>query len=331
MRKGQKQGWRARLLLPVAGVLLSAALAPAQQDKLAQAHAALDAGEADKALGLLYALPQNGANNAEAQNLACRVYLTLKQWDQAASRCEAATRLDGGNSNLHLWLGRALGERAGHISFLSAYSLGKRSRAEFETAVRLNARNAEALSDLGEFYVEAPGVVGGGQDKAERVIAQLEPVDSARAHQLRARLAEARKDYGAAEREFRAAIASSPHPALHWTTLASFFRRRQRWQDVDAAVHSAYAAASHDRGATVALYDGAGVLIESHRDPGFASKMLEAYLASSGKTEEGPAFEAHLRLARLKAQFGDRAAAEHERTQALALAHAYKPAQEAKF
>jgi hypothetical protein len=48
-------------------------------------------------------------------------------------------------------------------------------------------------------------------------------------------------------------------------------------------------------------------------------------------TEEAPAFVAHTRLARLKAQLGDKAGASRERSAALALAHDYKPAQELKF
>jgi hypothetical protein len=59
--------------------------------------------------------------------------------------------------------------------------------------------------------------------------------------------------------------------------------------------------------------------------------MLEEYLAGSAKTEEAPAFVAHARLARLKLQLGDAAAANRERTAALALAHEYRPAQDSRF
>ena len=76
---------------------------------LAQINQALQAGEADKALGLIASLPQGGAQSAEAQNLECRVRYTLQQWDAAVANCEQAVRLDGQNSNYHLWLGRALG------------------------------------------------------------------------------------------------------------------------------------------------------------------------------------------------------------------------------
>ncbi|MGP8271068.1 MAG: tetratricopeptide repeat protein [Terracidiphilus sp.] len=313
----------------IASVVLAAAVTvPANaQDLLAQAKAALQAGEADHALALLNSLPSSGAGQAEAHNLECRVRYTLEQWNEAVSQCEQAVRLDGQNSDYHLWLGRALGEKADRASFLRAYSIAKRVPAEFEESVRLNPRNAEALFSLGEFYRQAPGVVGGGVDKAERIAAKLDKVNPSRAHELRGDMAESRKDYDAAEHEFKQAVANGAHPAIQWATLAAFYSRRQRWTEMESALHSALAATRGDKHAAVALYNGAGVLIDSKRDPALAAKLLEDYLTSPGKTEEAPAFVAHYRLASLKEQLGDPAAAKRERAAALALARDYKPAQ----
>ncbi len=306
-------------------LMLGAAGQPANNG-VAQAHAALENGEADKALGLLNSLPATG----ETHNLRCRVLLTLEHWDAAASECEQAVQLDG-SSNNHLWLGRALGERADRASFMSAYSLGKRVRVEFETAVHLNPRNADALADLGEFYHSAPGIVGGGMDKAESVAAELDRVDPARAAQLRGWTAESEKDYDTAERDLKAAIAVDPHPAFAWMSLASYYRRRQQWNDVDAALDSGIKAARRDPEAGVAYSNGASVLIKAHRNLPLAAQMLESYLDSDSKDEEAPAFAALMQLAKIKAQLGDRAGAEQERAAALALAHDYKPALELKF
>jgi tetratricopeptide (TPR) repeat protein len=313
-----------------AGLLLTAAAAIPAFAQLAQANAALQAGEADKALALLSSLAQAGGK-AEAYNLKCRVEYTLEQWDRAANDCEQAVKLDGQNSDNHMWLGRALGEKASRASFMSAYSLAKRVRGEFEEAVRLNPGNAAALADLGQFYSEAPGVVGGGMDKADGVAAQLDKLDPLRAIELRGQIAEQRKDYGTAEREFKQAISKSPHPAIQWMTLASFYRRRERWTEMEASVRSGQSAAERDKRASVALYNGANVLRRTNRDPQRAVKMLEDYLASPGKTEDAPAFVAHTWLARLKQQLGDREAASRERAAALALAHEYRPAQELKY
>ena len=109
-------------------------------------------------------------------------------------------------------------------------------------------------------------------------------------------------------------------------TLGSFYRKRERWDDMQAAVDAGYKAAQSDHHAGAALYNGASVLVRGKRNLAFAAKMLEEYIADYPKSEEAPAFVAHTRLARLKAQLGDRDAARQERLAALKLAHDYKPA-----
>jgi tetratricopeptide (TPR) repeat protein len=292
------------------------------KEGLGQADAALQAGEADRALSVLNAMP----SSAEAHNLRCRVYFTLERWDDAANECEQAVKLDGQSARDHLWLGRALGEKADNASFLSAYNLAKRTRSEFEQAVNLDPHDGEALSDLGEFYSSAPGVVGGGNDKAEALLPAMERVDKARAHILRGRIAESRKDYDSAEREFKQAAATGEHPAFAWMTLASFYRKHEHWDEMEQTVELGYRAAQHDRLAGVALFNGASVLARGKRNLAFAAKMLEEYLDTYPKTEEGPAFVAYTRLAKLKADLGDKNGARQARTTALSLAHDYKPA-----
>jgi len=315
-------------LIPAAAATLPVPV-PEVKEQLAQANAALQAGEADKARALLDPLAQPGGR-AEAYNLRCRVEYTLAHWDRAANDCEQAVKLDGQNSDDHLWLGRALGEKASRASFMSAFSLAKRVRAEFEEAARLNPRNAEALAALGEYYYSAPGMIGGGIDKSETVAAQLEKIDPARAHELKGNIAEHRKDYGTAEREFKQAIQESAHPAFQWIALASFYRRQARLTEMESAVRSGEKASERDKHAGVALYNGASLLLAAKRDPERAVKMLENYLKSSSKTEEGPAFVAHTWLARLKLQLGNPEAANREQEAALALAHDYTPALEMK-
>ena len=298
---------------------------------LAQINQALQQGEADKAVSLLNSLPQSSANLGEVHNLECRVRYSLQQWDAAIEKCEQAVRSEDQNAIYHLWLARALGEKADRASFLSAFSLAKRVHDEFEAAARLGPHNVEALASLGDFYQQAPGVVGGGLDKAEGIASQLDKLDPSRAHLLRAHIAESRKDYGTSEQELKQAISLAAHPADSWTNLASFYKKRQRWSEIDSAIRNCIAAAARDKQAGVALYDGAGVLIESNRDPATAAKMLEEYLGSTSKSEEAPTFEAHVRLAKLKKQLGDTAGAQRERAAALQLAHDYKPALEFKL
>lgn len=313
-------------------VALGLLLAPgrvADAQSLTAANADLQAGRADDAVAKLNAALKADPNSAEANNLLCRVEFTLQQFDAASGHCEKAVSRDPQNSNYHLWLGRALGERASSAFFTTAFSLAKKSREEFETAVKLDPHNAEALADLGEFYKEAPGVVGGGMDKAEGIAKQLEAFDPLRAHVLRGQMAEKEKDYGTAEREYKAA-AAGPHASHGWISLAGFYRRRERWAEMESAVNTGVAAAAKEKHGSIVLFNGATVLQRANRNLPLAAKLYEAYLAAPDKTEEAPAFDVLVRLAKVRQQMGDSAGAQRERAAALALAHDYKPAQEAK-
>ncbi len=294
---------------------------------LAQANTDLQAGEADKAIALLAPLPTSGDGAAEAQNLLCRVRIMLQQWSQAAAECQQAVNLDGQNSDYSMWLGRALGQQASHANFLSAYSLAKHSLTAMQTAVKLNPQNGPALTDLGDYYAQAPGIAGGGTDKAQAIALQLDKIDSARAQQLRGDIAMAKKDYTTAENAYRQAVAVAQEPADYWTVLANFYRGRQRWSDLDSAIQSCITAAAKDKNSSFALYDGAGVLIAANRNPSLAAQMLENYLSSASMSEEAPAFIAHIRLSRLKQQLGDAAGAKTELAIAAQMAQEFNPAQ----
>ena len=81
---------RSRVLLAAAIPLVLPAqpAATSAAPSIAPATAALNAGEADKALALLQNPPTSGPDAAQAHNLLCRVRFTLEQFDAAATECE---------------------------------------------------------------------------------------------------------------------------------------------------------------------------------------------------------------------------------------------------
>ena len=310
------------LLLLLVTACGASALTP--QDRSAVMHD-LQHGLADDALQLLTPATAPGTRDAEAQLMLCRVSLQLDRWDAAVSACERAVTFDPGNSNGHVWYGRALGEKADRVSFITAYGLGKRVRMEFETAVSLDPRNAEALADLGEYYTEAPAIVGGGKDKAAMVASRLDNVDRARAEELRGRLAETQHDPGAALQHFRGAIAAAEEPANYWMVLASFYRRQNDLDRMEEAIHSGVAA---DTAKSTPLVDAAHLLTRSGRDPQLAVRLLRDYLGSPEKSEEEPAFRVHRFLATLLEEQGDADGAAREVAAASMIASVYHPAKQ---
>src|SRR5205807_2021766 len=129
-------------------------------------------------------------NDAASYNYLCRAYFALADWDHAVAACEKSVALAPDSSDYHLWLGRAYGEKADRVNPFSAASLAGKVRREFERAVQLNPRSVEARADLAEFYLDAPGIVGGGQDKARAQAAALGSLSQAKAHYVNARTAQ---------------------------------------------------------------------------------------------------------------------------------------------
>ncbi|MFY9937148.1 MAG: tetratricopeptide repeat protein [Silvibacterium sp.] len=315
-------GYWARLaLVYTLAVGAVAAFAAMSREAVNAVVAAMNRGRADDALRLLDTALQQDPKDAEALNLRCRVFYAEERWDDAIGACELAVQLAPGNSSYHMWLGRAYGEKAQQVTFVAAYKLAKLIRAEFEKAVSLDGKNGEALSDLGEYYAEAPAVLGGGYGKAEAIARQLDGFDSMRALDLRARIAEEKKDYVTAETDYRGKISVSHSAAQSWMDLGSFFRRRERWDEMQAAVESGAVAAEHDHGPP--LVDGASTLMKAGREPQTAIKWMRDYLASNALSQDAPAFVVHARIGTLLKQQGDTQGAQREFAAARALAKDY--------
>jgi tetratricopeptide (TPR) repeat protein len=296
----------------------------AGSDRLDSASAAFNHGRADDALRTLDGTLQSNSGDAAAWNLQCRIYLAQGRWEGAIASCGRAVQIAPGSSEYHLWLGRAYGEKASHAKLVAAYQTAKLAHAEFETAVALDGQNREALSDLGQYYVEAPRFLGGGRAKAQGLVARLNALDPARADELRARIAEAQKDYAGAEQNWRVKIAasqSSPEAAAQaWMDLGSFYRRRGRWDEMLAALKSGAAA---DTRHGPALVDGASTLIESGHEPALAAQWLREYLEGNALSETAPAFAVHAELGNLLKKQGDVSAADREFAAAHALSANY--------
>jgi tetratricopeptide (TPR) repeat protein len=313
---------RLRTIILVLALSSVAALAAADDS----APALLAAGRADDAITSLHSKINISPNDAESYNLLCRAYYSMGDWDRGISACEKSVALDPNNSRYHLWLGRIYGEKADAANFMSAASLAGKVRNEFEAAVRLDPNNVDARSDLGEFYLEAPGIVGGGRDKAEAQAQALAALDPAKADYIKGRLAEKKKDFATAEREYRAAIEASHGSALTWFNLALFFRHQQRWNEMEDAIQQAVSA-QVDR--PEIIMESGEILLRSGRNFPAAVQYLRRYLALNSKVEEAPAFKAHYLLGTALEKQGDKQGAAQEYRAALSLAKNFSRAQEA--
>jgi len=289
----------------------------------AAAYHALQEGRSDEAATLLRATLAANPADALAHQLLCRVFYAQDVADEAIRECELAVSRAGAASDLasdnNLWLGRAYGMKARRAGPVAGFTLARKVEASFARAVELNPGNVAAINDLGEYYVAAPFIIGGGPDRARALAARIMPRFPGAAHRLLARLADSDNNLATAESEFKQAVAAERSPGA-WIDLAQFYQTHARPDDALAAVKSALAA---DRTHGPDLVDAASILTKARRAPELAERCLRDYLSSHAKSDAAPAFKVHLQLSRLLAARGDNPGAEREVAAAAALAPAF--------
>jgi tetratricopeptide (TPR) repeat protein len=285
----------------------------------------LRTGRAADARHMLDQQVQQDPNNAQAYHLLCRLDYQLELWDASLKMAEKSVALSPQNSAYHEWLGRAAGRKAENSNPFTAFNLARRVHAEFERAVALDGNNFSARADLAEYYLEAPGFLGGDKSKARQQADAVAAKSSGLAEYIRARVDE-KQGNSQAEQEYKKAITSSGNDSRYWTELAYFYRRAGRMQDMETAISQSLRA-SHQ--SNVPDYDGAYLLLRTGRNLPGAIQMLRSYLSGAHLAEEGPAFHAHLMLGTLLEKQGNKNAAAAEYRAALALAPEYRPARDA--
>jgi predicted Zn-dependent protease len=152
--------------------------------------------------------------------------IKIREWDKAVQEMEKAVQLQPANAKYHLWLGRACGMRASHSSFLTAMGWARRVLREFETARKLSPADLDVRFDLLEYYLNAPGILGGGRQKAEAEAEAIARLDATKGRTARAAILIKNKEYDSARKELTQATLDNPRSVSANKDLADFLLER---------------------------------------------------------------------------------------------------------
>jgi tetratricopeptide (TPR) repeat protein len=113
-----------------------------------------------------------------------------------AQQCVSASP---GASDCHLIVGKSLGWKAMNGGVMSAIGYAGEMRDAFKKAVELDPRNMDARFSLLQFYMMAPGIMGGGTGKAETLATQSAAINAEAGRLMTAQLDLAAERTGKAE------------------------------------------------------------------------------------------------------------------------------------
>jgi tetratricopeptide (TPR) repeat protein len=245
---------------------------------------------------------------------------------------ERAAALDGHKAKYHRQIAEVLGVVAQHSNVFQQVSLARRFRTEIDAALALDPRDVQANRDLLEFYLVAPGLLGGSRREAAIVAERIAALDPAEGLLAKARIAAFDRQTAQAEvllqqaaevqpPNYRAQIAlaefylAPEHPNLAgaeaaareaigldpgrtdaYAVLAYAYADRGSWDELDATLAEAARQAPDD------LYPGyraAERLIAGGHDLDRAERYLRAYLAQEPEGNRPSTADATRQLNRL--------------------------------
>ena len=307
------------LLLPASAALAAGAADPARADALLKAR---DPGAAAEVAALLKARPDDPA----VRVLQVRLLIQQGKSEDAVDAAEEFADDLPDSALAHLWLGNAYGNRIGQLGTFGQGLMAPKLRRAFERAVELDPDQHEARSALVEFYLMAPGIIGGSVDNARAQAAELQRRDPPRGQYALGRIAQQEERLEEAARHYVAAYEGRPDNDMYRMTVGIVHQQAEAW---DAAFAHFGAWTSEKPDASAAWYQlGRTAVVSGQRlDEGAAA--FRRFLALPERPGQPEHKYGWWRLGQALAQAGDKAGAREALQRALALDPGLDEAKEA--
>ena len=177
-------------------------------------------------------------NDARANYLLARVRQAYGNVDEAVKYGEVAVKLDPKSAVCHKLLGEAYGEKAQKASIFKQISLAPKIRPEFEAALALDPKDPENILNMIEYYLEAPGIVGGDKKKAHQMAADQVKSDPSNGYLSLILIAKTEKDFGKVEGLYQQAVDANPKNYDAQIQFAGFYLNSQNPNFAKAEPHA---------------------------------------------------------------------------------------------
>ena len=323
-RRGGGLGSRVAVLIAAAVLMVFPNVLAAQNGDSA-GILLFEAGRYREAKTVLEPAFKTNARDAAAAFYLGRIALEEKRTDRAAEYFEAATKLDPKNSTYFLWLGRAYGREAQNASVLRQPGLAKRTRAAWERAIELDPENLDARSDLIQYYVQAPGLLGGSIQKALDQAEEIRKRNALRGYLELGALYEREKKLADAEKAYLGAAKEKSERHVGEYRLGVFYQNTGAFDKAFELFESMIAANPSETGALFQI-GKTGAMSGQRLER--ATEALDAYLQTTPGRNDPSLAAAHWRLGMVHEKRQDRQRAKSEYESALRLDPTFKPATE---
>jgi len=190
----------------------------------------LQRGHISRAKEIFEAVVKSDDNNAEAHYRLGLIELRrdYRDEDGAVEHTEKATELAPENADYQYGYGAALGMKAQNAGVFKQAFLAPRVKKAFLRAVELNPKHVQARIGLAQYYVKAPSIMGGDEDRGWKELDTAITLDEFQGRMARAGLLMSEKKIDGAEVELKTLASKYPQDWRVWNSLGSFYIRLNR-------------------------------------------------------------------------------------------------------
>ena len=303
--------------------VLVISLASSALAQLPQATVLYHQGRYEEAKRMLNA----SRNDPQSLLLLGRIAMAEGNTEAGVELIEKAIEKKPNVAEFYYQLGAGYGEMAQNASIFKKASYATKARDAMEHAVSLDPNFLPVRFGLIDYYMLAPSIVGGSEEKAKQQAAEIAKRDAFQGHRAMARVYTRQKKLDLARNEFLAAVREQPNSAAAHTALGLFYALNDKsypiaFQQLDAAIAAdpAYMPAYIRVGQVAAL---------SVSNLNRGEEALKKYLTYVPAEEEPSLASAWYYLGLVHEKQGRKADAKQDFTNALRFSPTSKPVQEA--
>lgn len=265
-----------------------------------QARKLFEAERLQEAEKILKSLDDDHRDYAAAQYYLGRIAYQQNDFEKALEYFEEATDEKEDVADYQEWLGNTLGTVARDANVLRQGMLAPKMKSAWEKAIELDPKRISPRFSLIEYYLQAPGFMGGSMENAEKTANEIKALNPVEGHRALGNVYARQKKLKEAEKEYIEAARLNP---AYTSVLAGFYVSQRMHEKAFALFEGvlkqnpADMSAAYQFGRTAAI---SGLRLNE------GEAYLQKYLTYQPKANEPSHAGAQMRLAQIQEKRGNK-------------------------